>query len=46
MKGYKITNSGRTKKYGVVADTFRKLKEKAEIKFSVSIYTRSPVPTL
>jgi CIDE-N domain len=36
MKGYKITNIDRSKKYGVVADSLKKLKEKGDAKFEVN----------
>lgn len=36
LKGYKVTNVDRTKKYGIAANSLKMLKEKASKKFSVS----------
>lgn len=36
LKGYKVTNVERTKKYGIAANSLKMLKDKASKKFSVS----------
>lgn len=36
LKGYKVTNVDRTKKYGIAANSLKMLKDKASKKFSVS----------
>lgn len=37
LKGYKLSNIERTKKYGVAANSFEMLRKKAELKFNVSL---------
>lgn len=38
LKGYKVTNVERTKKYGIAANSLKMLKDKASKKFSVSFF--------
>lgn len=38
LKGYKVTNVDRTKKYGIAANSLKMLKDKASKKFSVSFF--------
>lgn len=38
LKGYKVTNVDRSKKYGIAANSLKMLKDKASKKFSVSFH--------
>lgn len=38
LKGYKITTVNRQQKYGIAADSLKMLKDKASVKFKVSLF--------